>query len=134
LRVTCLRAGAVALVLTTAALAGCATWRPAISPDRRDFAVVDGRAARGAWNCGTVPREPAGYFYVCDLGFEVSRVVFGQNQERTITARFFFLETDDADEIVTGPHTTRDRRAAAILWRREDGTQGSFVLLPFPGR
>lgn len=120
----------IGCAITIFMLAGCVT----ISPGRRDFAVVEGRVEMRAWNCGTVPRGDGGYFYVCDMPMEVRRVVLGQHRERVVTARFFFLETDRADEIVTGPHWTRDRRAAAILWRRDDGTQGSYVLAPFPGR
>lgn len=107
-----------------------------MSPERQNFVVVDGRlvSSGGDWTRGTVRRQDGGYFYVCDIPLEVRRVVLGQHPRGVVTARFFFLETDRPDEIVTGPHWTRDRRAAAILWRRDDGTQGSYVLAPFPDR
>lgn len=113
-------------------MTGCAS----INPDRQDFAVVSGRlvTSGGDWTCGTVQRQDGGYFYVCDMPLEVRRVILGQHPRAVVTARFFFLETDSSDEIVTGPNWTRDRRAAAILWRRDDGTTGSYVLAPFPDR
>jgi len=122
----------IALLFTAAALGGCAS---AISPNRQDFVVVDGQLSTsgGDWNCGTVPRQGGGYFYVCDMPLTVRRVVFGEHPRNTITARFFFLETEHEDEIVTGPHVKTDRRAAAILWRDEDGP-GSYILMKFPGR
>ena len=122
----------ISLILTAAALAGCAST---ISPKRQDFVIVDGRlsATGGDWDCGTVPRDGGGYFYVCDMSLEVERVVFGQQPRQTITARYFFLELDREDEMVIGPHIKADRRAAAILWQREDGPR-SYVLMKFPGR
>lgn len=116
--------------LLCALLTGCAS----ISPERQDVVIVDGRLALSGGDCGTIPQARSGYFYVCDMSLEVRRVVFGQHPRGVVTARFFFLETDRADEIVVGPDWTSDRRAAAILWRRDDGTQGSYVLAPFPGR
>jgi hypothetical protein len=117
--------------LAALTLPGCAT---AISPNRADFVVVEGKVELRGWDCGTVARPSSGYFYVCDMPLQVQRVVYGQHTERSITARFFVLEVEEQNPVVTGPHVTRDRRAAAILWPREDGTVFSFVLLPFPGR
>jgi hypothetical protein len=117
--------------LAVMTLAGCATT---ISPNRQDFVVVEGQVELRDWNCGTVARPSSGYVYVCDMPLQVQRVIYGRHSERSVTARFFFLEVEEEDAIVTGPHITRDRRAAAILWPREDGTMFSFVLLPFPGR
>ena len=67
------------------------------------------------------------------MALDVRRVVFGLHPLNTITARYFFLETDREDEIVTGPHIKTDRRAAAILWKGEDGPR-SYILMKFPGR
>lgn len=120
-----------ATALAAMTLSGCAT---AINPSRQDFVVVEGRVELDGWNCGTVARPSSGYFYVCDMPLQVERVVYGRHSERSLAARFFFLEVEEENAIVIGPHVTRDRRAAAILWPREDGTKFSFVLLPFPGR
>lgn len=117
--------------LAAMTVAGCAST---ISPNRQDFVVVEGKVELRGSNCGTVARPSSGYFYVCDMPLQVQRVIFGRHSGRSVTARFFFLEVEEEDAIVTGPHVTRDRRAAAILWPREDGTTFSFVLLPFPGR
>jgi hypothetical protein len=123
---------AFALLIAVAVLAGCVST---ISPVRQDFVIVDGHLSTsgGDWTCGTVPRQDGGFFYVCDMAIDVRRVVFGQHPRNTITARFFHLETDEEDAIVTGPHIKTDRRAAAILWRNEDGP-GSYILMEFPGR
>ena len=123
---------AIILVLAAAALAGCAST---ISPNRQDFIIVDGRlsASRAYRDCGTVQRPSGGYFYVCDMSIDVSRVVFGTYPHNSIVARFFFLELDNEDEIITGPHFYETGRAAAILWQSEDGPR-SFVLVEFPGR
>jgi hypothetical protein len=67
------------------------------------------------------------------MHLDVTRVVFGDNPELRLTARYFYDQVDSANEIYVW-HVPRNRRAAAILWRREDGTSGSFVLLPFRGR
>jgi hypothetical protein len=126
----------IALALAAAALAACtSTTSSTISPKRQDFIIVDGQlsSSGGDWTCGTVPRPSGGYFYVCDMPLEVRHIVFGQHPQNTITARFFFLETDEKDEIVTGPHVKTDRRAAAILWRHED-RPNSYILMDFPGR
>jgi len=125
------RAHAVIAALLLA-VCGCAS-SSSISPDRQDFVVVEGRVARGSWNCGTVTRPDGGYFYVCDMPLAVERVVFGRSNERALTARYFVGESDTEDDVYTGPHLTRDRRAAAILWKR-DGEARSFMLMRFPGR
>jgi hypothetical protein len=124
--------GAIVLMLVAAALAGCMST---ISPMRQDFVIVDGQlSTTGADSeCGTVPRQSGGYFYVCDMALDVRRVVFGQHPLNTITARYFFVEVDHEDEIVTGPHIKTDRRAAAILWQRDVGLH-SYILMKFPGR
>lgn len=118
-------ARAVAIMLATALLAGCAST---ISPDRHDFALVEGRVELRGWNCGTVPREGGGYFYVCDVPITVHRVVLGQHADSSVVARYFAAITEHQDEIFLGPDPRRDRRVAAILWRRDDGMH-SYVLM-----
>lgn len=118
--------------LAVLVVTGCAS----ISPEREDFVIVEGRLSTfgASWDCGTVPRDGGGYFYVCDMPLEVHRVIFGRHEREPVTARFFAFEVEREDDIVVGPHWTRDGRAAAILWRREDGSEGTFVLSPLPGR
>jgi hypothetical protein len=123
--------GRIAVAVVAAA---CASWLPAISPDRQDFVIVEGRIELRGWRCGTVSREGGAYFYVCDMPISVERVVFGQWQEESVVARFFMGPADTEDDFYTGPNVTRDRRGAAILWRGNDGGRRSFVLMPFPDR
>jgi hypothetical protein len=123
---------AFALLLMTV-LGGCTSSRATISPERSDFVVVEGRVDLRHWDCGTVPRDGGGYFYVCDMPIDVQRVVLGREQSARVTARFFADVMEVQDEVYLGPDWTRDRRAAAILWRRGDEV-GSYVLSPFPGR
>lgn len=98
-------------------LSGCAS--APISPERQDFAIVEGKLDP-LGDCGTIAREGGGYFYVCDMPLAVERVVVGQWRDPSVTARYFMGESDAPDDVYTGPHLRRDRRGAAILWRRDD--------------
>jgi hypothetical protein len=105
----------------------CTACVSTISPNRQDVAIVEGRVDLSGLQCGTVPKDGGGYYYVCDMPLDVERVIFGSYAERRASARFFAFEVESEEAIVTGPNFRRDRRVAAIIWARE--TRGSFVVL-----
>jgi|CXWL01.1.fsa_nt_gi hypothetical protein len=118
---------ALAFALAISALAGCAS----ISPARQDLTIVEGRFAPD-WECGNVRQDEGGYFFVCDMSIEVQRVVFGEFDQDRVVSRYFWGEMENEEDFYVW-HSPRDTRAAAILWRGEEGMR-SYVLLRLPGR